>query len=403
MTDFSKFSHPQLIAMLYAGDPQTVRAASGTWDSTGGTLHDRANDLEKQLRSFSDKWSGGAAQQYHTMIKDLANGIRKVAGTAYDVRDLTVSAAEAQEKARKAMPRAQSVPDLSASTVQLASTPLSADPGLSPQVQQQLAERQSAAIKAVKEHQQAAAAADEAHQQAVLVMTTLAGHYTAAEQSMPVTPDAAPAPSVPQDTTTTTTTTLPALNPALEPVSAGGTVSTALPVIAGVGAVAATSPLFGRMFTAGLAAASAATAGRFGGVLPKLPGFMKRNGDKTRKKAAGTTGTGGAGTGGLGGGGGIGGGGAGGAGDSAAAAASPSLASEGVAGAAAAGVGAGAAAAGGAATKGMGMMPMMPMGAGMGAGDMGAGRRIPPWLVETENVWGETTMVAPSVIGEDSV
>jgi WXG100 family type VII secretion target len=115
MTDFSKFSHPQLIAMLYAGDPQTVRAASGTWDSTGGTLHDRANDLEKQLRSFSDKWSGGAAQQYHTMINDLANGIRKVAGTAYDVRDLTASAAEAQEKARQAMPRAQSVPALCSS------------------------------------------------------------------------------------------------------------------------------------------------------------------------------------------------------------------------------------------------------------------------------------------------
>jgi uncharacterized protein YukE len=401
MTDFSKFSHPQLIAMLYAGDPQTVRAASGTWDSTGGTLHDRANDLEKQLRSFSDKWSGGAAQQYHTMINDLANGIRKVAGTAYDVRDLTASAAEAQEKARQAMPRAQSVPALSASTVQLASTPLSADPGLSPQVQQQLAERQTAAVKAVKEHQQAAAAADEAHQQAVLVMTTLAGHYTAAEQSMPVAPDAAPAPAVPQGEAPTTTTALPALNPALEPVSDSSSVPTALPVIAGVGAVAATSPLFGRMFTAGLAAASAATAGRFGGVLPKLPGFMKRNGDKTGKKAgsAVTTGGAGAGTGGLGGGGGIGGGGGG---DTAAAAASPSLASEGAAGAAAAGVGAGAAAAGGAATKGMGMMPMMPMGAGMAGGDMGAGRRIPPWLVETENVWGETTMVAPSVIGEDA-
>jgi hypothetical protein len=42
----------------------------------------------------------------------------------------------------------------------------------------------------------------------------------------------------------------------------------------------------------------------------------------------------------------------------------------------------------------------MPM-SGMGGGDMGGGRRIPPWLVETEDVWGESSTVAPTVIGEE--
>ena len=45
------------------------------------------------------------------------------------------------------------------------------------------------------------------------------------------------------------------------------------------------------------------------------------------------------------------------------------------------------------------MMPMGAMGAGAG-GDLG-GRRIPPWLVETEDVWGESSAVSPPVIGED--
>jgi hypothetical protein len=38
---------------------------------------------------------------------------------------------------------------------------------------------------------------------------------------------------------------------------------------------------------------------------------------------------------------------------------------------------------------------------GMGGGDMGGGRRVPPWLVETEDVWGESSNVTPSVIGEE--
>ncbi|MFD2462512.1 WXG100 family type VII secretion target, partial [Amycolatopsis samaneae] len=66
----------------------------------------------------------------------------------------------------------------------------------------------------------------------------------------------------------------------------------------------------------------------------------------------------------------------------------------GLAGGAAGAVGAAAA------KSAMPMMPMMPMGMGAG-GDMGSGKRIPAWLVETENVWGQSSPVAPSVIGEE--
>ena len=46
-------------------------------------------------------------------------------------------------------------------------------------------------------------------------------------------------------------------------------------------------------------------------------------------------------------------------------------------------------------------MGMMPMGAGMGGGGMDGARRSPAWLVETDDVWGEQSVVAPSVLGDD--
>jgi hypothetical protein len=48
------------------------------------------------------------------------------------------------------------------------------------------------------------------------------------------------------------------------------------------------------------------------------------------------------------------------------------------------------------------MMPMMPMSGMAGAGMGGDGnRRIPAWLVETEDVWGASAPVSPGVIGGD--
>ena len=46
------------------------------------------------------------------------------------------------------------------------------------------------------------------------------------------------------------------------------------------------SPLFGHMFTAGLAAASAAASGRFGSVMPKLPSFLNPQTKKAKQTSA---------------------------------------------------------------------------------------------------------------------
>jgi hypothetical protein len=189
--------------------------------------------------------------------------------------------------------------------------------------------------------------------------------------------------------------------------------------------------LFGDMFSAGVAAASAAVFGRFGSLVPKVPGFVNNNsksggdgggdggavnpdgstpklGDRVAaEQAAAATKFGGADGGaalgslkGLGGGG-IGGvGGVGGVGAPTPSASASMLGAGNVGGDMAAGV-AGAAGVAARSASGTPMMPMMPMG-GMGGGnDMGNGRRIPPWLVETEDVWGESSAVSPTVIGEE--
>jgi uncharacterized protein YukE len=417
-TDFGQYSHQQLYTMLFASDPDTVGDAAGIWDSTGKGLHDKANDLQSQLTGFRDKWQGGAAQQYQTMISDLADGIRKVADTAFAMRDLTHDAAEALVTARAKMPKPVAVPQVSPSVMSLATTQIQVQADTPPQVVAQMQQQQAAAIAQVRDQQQAVAASNAAHAEAVMVMQALAGDYTTAQESIP------PSPNAEQVPTGSAPTNVQSDNgsAAMPIVSTGSSswvntatgTTTTPPVGSGVpttGQQQTSSPLFGGMFTAGLAAASAAAFGRFGSIMPKVPGFAKPKPDD--KPAAGAklgdgvektsfsgklpVGGGGIGGGGIGGVGGIGGGAAGSLPTADASMMSPA----GGPTADIAGGALGAAVADAAGSKAMGpMMPMMPMN-GAGANDMGGGRRIPPWLVETEDVWGESSAVAPSVIGED--
>jgi uncharacterized protein YukE len=389
-TDFSKYSHQQLYQMLHAGNQGTARSAAVAWDSTGGALHEQAGKLEGQLASFSQGWQGGAADQYKSMMTDLVGGIRKVADAAFAMRNLSHDSADALETAKAQMPPPVNVPDVPPATVSMATTPIQVDGSTSPAQVAMMQQQQAAAVAAVQEQRQASAAANAAHAKAISVMRTLAGDYVTAEQAIPPSPNAATPPKVPGQPGPGEVT--------IQPIDAPGLGET--PGQTGKPA----SPLFGNMFTAGLAAASAAAFGRFGLHMPRVPGWAGKNKDKNGKP--GTEGTGKLGEkfgggGASGGGGGIGGGGAG-QGPSASAS---MLGGGGPTGDFTSGMhGVGGGAAAGAATgmgRGMGMMPFMPMGAGMG-GDMGAGRRIPPWLVETENVWGESSVVAPTVIGEET-
>jgi uncharacterized protein YukE len=422
--------------MLYAGNPQTARSMAATWDDTGNALHDQVNRLDRQLSGFSDSWTGGAADQYKTMVTDLIGGIRKVADTAYSMRNMAEDAAQAQETARAQMPPPVDVPAVPPAAVALASAPIQVDANTPAAVVAQIQQARAAAIAAVQGQQAASVAADAAQAQAVQVMQTLAADYATAQSSIPPAPDAAAAPATPGTTGAVPTTAVPVMMPITSTGGVTGTTwsmsgdltnptpGTTDPTSGLVGAAPKQpqSPLFGDMFTAGVAAASAAVFGRFGSLIPKVPAFAgKKGGTGTGTNADGSTpqlgdrtaaasglsgaklagaGAGGGALGGLkglGGGGGI--GGLGGMAASAPSASPSMLGASGITSElAAAGGAAGGAAAG---ASGMPMMPMMPMGGMMGGGDMGGARRIPPWLVETEDVWGESSSVSPTVIGED--
>ncbi|RSN53026.1 hypothetical protein DMH01_40275 [Amycolatopsis sp. WAC 04182] len=424
-TNFAAYSHQQLYAMLQAGDPNTARHAAHKWQSTGTGLFEQAENLTGELKDFSGNWTGGAADKYHTMISDLVGGIRKVAQTAHAMNNLLEDAADALVKAKKEMPPPVAVPDVSPADLALAVNPPLLPPDSSPSTIVNAAQQRQQAIANVEAQQQAAGAASAAHGKAIVVMTQLAGEYSSVEESIPASPNAVTPPPVTGGGTapggsvgnniggTPGVGLVPGDN--THPLPSDGSTP---PTTGQPGQVPKSNPLFGDMFTAGLAAASAAAFGRFGSIMPRVPPWAsgKNDGkDKNGEPAGGGAGAAGATAGGAGGGipiggggapsldgGAIGAGGGGVSGPGEVPAAFSGLAGDGGSGSAMSGLAGGAAgAAGAAAAKGaMPMMPMMPMGMGAG-GDMGSGRRIPPWLVETENVWGQSSPVAPAVLGEE--
>ncbi|GAA1994483.1 PPE domain-containing protein [Catenulispora subtropica] len=437
-TDFSQYSLAQLTHMLYESDPATGVNTAQTWDATGKMLHEQASNLEGRLRNFDGEWRGTASDEYKRMVTDLIAGIRKVADTSLQMRDLTYDAVDSLNKARAAMPAPVDIPTVSPATLALATQPLPIDAATPAPVAAQMQTEQAKAVAAVTAQQDAMASASAAHAQAVTVMKTLASSYVVAQNRFPPAPDAAPA------------------TPA-GPAPAGGSIGPAIPTLPNGGGVllsapgttalfpgqtqpgganqTADNPLFGDMFTVGMAAAAAAAAGKFVGsasartmapLQPVSNGLSlasttdpnaKKNDDKNKADqhaAADTAGVLGSrflagklgklgGSGGIGGG--IGGGpGATGVDPGAAKAAADAAKNLAMAETSAVNDFAGGAmgtAAAAAAGRG-GMMPMMPMSgmAGAGMGD-GSNRRIPPWLVETEDVWGASSPVSPGLIGGD--
>jgi len=377
-TPFDKYSHPQLWDMLQAGEEKSARKAADDWDAVGGRLHEQASNLEAKLAQFKQHWRGGAAEQYQVMVGDLSTGLRKIGDVAFRMRDLTHDAADALVTAKKEMPPPVPVPDLSATTLRMATTPLEVSPFMAPTKAMDMQQQQQDAVYALQQHQQAAAASDAAHAKAVAVMNELAGHYQVADQQIPRTPAGGTAPGVPGAQST---------DPGQLPL---------VPLPPDQLNQPSGKPVFGNMFTAGLGAAAAASVGRLGiPLLPKVPPWASDKKKDEKAPPAPKSGMGGGGLKGIGGGGSVGGG------------SPPPTPQAGVVGGAGAVGGAAAALRGVAgvagAASGMGggmpMMPMMPMTPG--AGDMAGARRIPPWLMETEEVWGQSSTITPSVVGED--
>jgi hypothetical protein len=377
-SDFGMFNHRQLQAMLYAGKVPTLRAVAEWWDTVGAGLHAQAGNLERQLDGFQYKWRGGAAGQYQVMITDLCAGLRRLADTAYAMRNLAHDEADALTNAQAAMPAPVDIPELPPATVRLATTPLELNPAMTPDQVARLRRAQSDATAVVRAQQQQTRASNAAHAEAIRVMNQLAERYALAYESTPITPN-------------------------------GRHTS----------AFTGPNPLFGNMFFAGLAAASAAAAGRFG-PLPQVPAFatpgqpavpgeaLLPSADPAADPAADIPAEIGSGAG-FGGGGGAGdlgaiggiGGGLGGGGPAPVPTAYSGLAAGPTAGIAAGALGMAAGAAAGIGSTMAPMMPMMPMHPMHHGGDSASARRVPPWLMETENVWGESATIIPCVIGEE--
>jgi hypothetical protein len=393
-TNFGQYALAQLTQMLNQSSPASCLTAAQTWDSTGKQLHEQAHHLERKLGSLDSSWSGSAATDYKQMMGDLAGGIRKVADIAFQIRNLTYDALDALNTAIAQMPAPVSVPAVSPTTVALATTPVQITAGMSPQAAALAQQQHDAAVQAVAQQQQAVAAATSAEAKAVAVMQALAGSYVNAQNGVP--PSAGGAvPAVPATSgsalagATSQDGTSPFLT--LAGLSSVNVFNGAQTTAAGTTVAASSgqsSSLFGNMFTVGLAAAAAAGA--------SVAALVRQVNQKNAKSTATLHGGGMAAAG-------VAGGAVGGAvmGGGTPSATSSGLNADATQAANLAGDNAAGSAAGSAASS-ESMMPMMPMGGtGMGAGaGAGGNRRIPPWLVEHEDVWGTSIPAAPPLIGD---
>jgi uncharacterized protein YukE len=426
LSNFAAHSHEELVRMLRAGEVSAVREAGDAWRRASRSLVELADSVQAELLRFSPMWRGGAADQYKIMMIEFVEGVDTSAELVASVRDLVHSAADALQRAQREMPAAVAVPQLGGVASVLAHGPSTSATALWDSL---APDQQGAVAEELRRHQGASAAAGAAHSAAVAIMTELAVHYLEVEDSVPALPVAAEPPPVPSDTTAASSVET-SLSETDSPIPGTAFATVAGPLGApGAGQVTAGDPdgpgpsLFGDMYAAGALAASAAVLGRFRLGVNWLQQRRQARADATGTAGAGAAGTGGAGPptgsastpvpGGTGGG--VGGGGVGGGGVIGGTAvdlpeANPAL-TGGVLGAAgAAGAAAGlvppgsvAVAGAGAGTgsgMGMGMVPPMvpPMGGAEGAGMQ---RRIPPWLVETEPVFGESVPVTPAVIGAE--
>lgn len=410
-TDFSGYTLVQLNQMLGQSNPASCLSAAQGWNSVGKLLHEQASSLESRLRSSDAGWSGTAAAEYKQMMADLVGGIRKVADTAFRTRDAMYYALDALNTARAEMPAPVDVPVVAPATVALAAAPVRAAAGTSPLVVAQLQQQHAIAMQAVQQQQRAVATASAARAKAVAVMQALVVSYVAAQDVILPSPGAAllaPGSLQPAATTAGPASITSSASGSLLAASQSATTQSGTAAIAGA-SDSQSNPVFGDMFTIGLAVAAAAAVGRFGALMPAVPGFAKgqqggkkargQRGRKSKAQAGGTPQLGG----------GIAAGGAASATVAGAVAAPPS-AGPGMGGAdpgslvgLAADNAAGAAIGASGGQSAMPMMPMMPMGGMARAGLGGAGsvgRRNPPWLVETHDVWGESFPAAPGLIGD---
>ncbi len=105
ITDFAVFDDLQMVEMLHAGKPHTLRGVAQMWGAVFVSLHERADEMERDLRTARSAWSGDSADQYEVAISALVESIRKVAEMASLLRDLVFSVSEWLDQAQAMVPK----------------------------------------------------------------------------------------------------------------------------------------------------------------------------------------------------------------------------------------------------------------------------------------------------------
>lgn len=187
-TDFSKFSHADLILMLQYGDPAKVDEAAAELDSVASFMDTQKATLEDKLTAFEPYWTGVGAQDYFAMMRGLVAASGTIADRARSLRDNLYAARDALAKARAAMPAPVPVSPLNIDPALLAVANGNAGGGSNPAAAQQ------AIQQALVQYQTTQAAANTANLAAAQVMIALANTDRSLNSSVPTVPAAVPAP-----------------------------------------------------------------------------------------------------------------------------------------------------------------------------------------------------------------
>jgi uncharacterized protein YukE len=103
-TDFAVFDDQQLLAMLYAGTPEKVRALGDRWRVVATAMRDHGQDMESDFRAVRETWTGVAADAYEQEVRAIIDAAGKLADMADVLHDLIFSAADALRAAQDLLP-----------------------------------------------------------------------------------------------------------------------------------------------------------------------------------------------------------------------------------------------------------------------------------------------------------
>ncbi|MEU8511174.1 hypothetical protein AB0C76_06260 [Kitasatospora sp. NPDC048722] len=103
-TDFGKYSHAQLRAMVQALNPGEVMAAGDPWRRAADTLKAIRATLTRASTEAATTWEGATSDAFHTRMLHLADSINHAAAYANDAANTLHNVAEAIAKAKRDMP-----------------------------------------------------------------------------------------------------------------------------------------------------------------------------------------------------------------------------------------------------------------------------------------------------------